>query len=86
MNALNSLGLVVSIVALLRLGFVARAGQALVLAQAIGSVVLLTTGLVDNLSLFMFLVFMWGFVVALPCRCRVRSCSNSRRLTNVPES
>ncbi|MEC8046064.1 MAG: MFS transporter [Pseudomonadota bacterium] len=68
LNALNSLGLVVSIVALLRLGFVARAGQALVLAQAIGSVVLLTTGLVDNLSLFMFLVFMWGVCggIAMP--------------------
>ena len=68
LNALNSLGLVVSIVALLRLGFVARAGQALVLAQAIGSVVLLTTGLVDNLLLFMFLVFMWGVCggIAMP--------------------
>ena len=44
------------------------AGQALVLAQAIGSVVLLTTGLVDNLSLFMFLVFMWGVCggIAMP--------------------
>ena len=68
LNALNSLGLVVSIVALLRLGFVARAGRALVSAQALGSVVLLSTGLVDNLPLFMFLVFLWGVCggIAMP--------------------
>lgn len=68
LNALNSLGLVVSIVALLRLGFVARAGKALVLAQGIGSLVLLSTGLVDNLPLFMFLVFLWGVCggIAMP--------------------
>lgn len=68
LNALNSLGLVVSIVALLRVGFVARAGRALVSAQALGSVVLLSTGLVDNLPLFMFLVFLWGVCggIAMP--------------------
>ena len=68
LNALNSLGLVVSIVALLRTGFVARAGRALVSAQALGSVVLLSTGLVDNLPLFMFLVFLWGVCggIAMP--------------------
>ena len=68
LNALNSLGLVVSIMVLLRLGFVARAGKALVLAQGIGSLVLFSTGLVDNLPLFMFLVFLWGVCggIAMP--------------------
>lgn len=68
LNALNSLGLVVSIVALLRIGFIARAGRSLALAQGIGSVVLLTTGLVDNLPLFMLLVFLWGVCggIAMP--------------------
>ena len=68
LNALNSLGLVVSILALLRLGFVARAGRALVVAQALGSVVLLSTGLVNNQLFFMFLVFVWGICggIAMP--------------------
>ena len=68
LNALNSLGLVVSISALLRLGFVARAGRALVVAQALGSVVLLSTGLVNNQLLFMLLVFVWGICggIAMP--------------------
>ncbi len=68
LNALNSLGLVVSISALLRLGFVARAGRALVVAQALGSVVLLSTGLVNNQLFFMFLVFVWGICggIAMP--------------------
>ena len=68
LNALNSLGLVVSIAALLRLGFVARAGRALVVAQALGSVVLLSTGLVNNQLFFMFLVFVWGICggIAMP--------------------
>ena len=68
LNALNSLGLVVSILALLRLGFVARAGRALVVAQALGSLVLLSTGLVGNQTLFMFLVFVWGICggIAMP--------------------
>tara|TARA_B100000900_G_scaffold396480_1_gene395810 strand:- start:9 stop:1217 length:1209 start_codon:yes stop_codon:yes gene_type:complete len=68
LNALNSLGLVVSIAALLLLGFVARAGRALVFAQALGSVVLLSTGLVNNQPFFMFLVFVWGICggIAMP--------------------
>ena len=68
LNALNSLGLVVSIAALLLLGFVARAGRALVVAQALGSVVLLSTGLVNNQLFFMFLVFVWGICggIAMP--------------------
>jgi MFS family permease len=68
LNALNSLGLVVSLLALLRLGFVARAGRALVMAQGLGSVVLLTAGLVSNQPLFMFLVFIWGICggIAMP--------------------
>ena len=68
LNALNSLGLVVSILALLKLGFVARAGRALVMAQGLGSIVLLTTGLVSNQPLFLFLVFVWGVCggIAMP--------------------
>jgi len=60
MSAFNSLGLVVTILVLLRVGFVARAGKALILAQIFGSLILLLAGWVEDLALFIFLVFVWG--------------------------
>lgn len=60
LNAVNSLGLVLTIVVLLRLGQIERAGRALLLAQFVGSCVLLMSGLVVQKSLFIFFVFLWG--------------------------
>ena len=60
LNAFNSLGLVATILVLLRLGHIARAGRALLLAQFFGSIVLLLAGLVVQQYLFIFFVFLWG--------------------------
>lgn len=60
LNAVNSLGLVLTIVVLLRLGQIERAGRALLLAQFVGSIVLMLSGLVVQKSLFIFFVFLWG--------------------------
>ena len=68
LNAVNSVGLVLTILVLLRLGQIQRAGRALLLAQFIGSIVLLCSGLVVQKSLFIFFVFLWGVCggVAMP--------------------
>jgi len=60
LNAVNSLGLVLTIVVLLRLGQIERAGRALLLAQFVGSIVLMLSGLVVQKGLFIFFVFLWG--------------------------
>ena len=62
LNAFNSLGLVATILVLLRIGHIARAGRALLLAQFFGSIVLLLAGLVVQQFLFIFFVFLWGGV------------------------
>ena len=61
---------------LLRLGQIQRAGRALLLAQFIGSIVLLCSGLVK--SLFIFFVFLWGVCGGGLCPCRAPSCSKRR--------
>ena len=68
LNALNSAGLVLTILLLLRLGPIRRAGRGLLLAQGLGSLVLLSAGLADQESLFVVLVFFWGICggLALP--------------------
>ena len=68
LNAFNSLGLVATILVLLRIGHIARAGRALLLAQFFGSIVLLLAGLVVQQFLFIFFVFLWGVCggVAMP--------------------
>ena len=68
LNAFNSLGLVLTIVVLLRIGYVKRPGRALVAFQALGSVVLFSAGLVDQFSTFVVLIFVWGLCggVAMP--------------------
>ena len=64
LNALNSLGLVLTILVLLRVGYVSRAGRALILAQGIGSLVLMSAGFVSNQIVFTGLVFVWGISVS----------------------
>ena len=54
LNAFNSLGLVITIGVLLRLGHIARAGRALLLAQFVGSLVLVLAGWVVQQYLFVF--------------------------------
>ena len=54
------LGLVATILVLLRIGHIARAGRALLLAQFFGSIVLLLAGLVVQQYLFIFFVFLGG--------------------------
>ena len=68
LNAFNSLGLVITIGVLLRIGHIARAGRALLLSQFAGSLVLALAGWVVQQYLFVFFVFMWGICggVAMP--------------------
>ena len=67
LNAFNSLGLVITIGVLLRIGHIARAGRALLLT-IVGSLVLALAGWVVQQYLFVFFVFMWGICggVAMP--------------------
>lgn len=60
MNAVNSLGLVTTVLLLLRLGDVHRQGRALLLAQGIGSVVLCSAALAPSFPLYVLSLFFWG--------------------------
>jgi len=60
MNAFNSLGLVTTVLLLLRLGDVRRQGRALILAQMIGSVVLFSAALAPLFGVFLVPLFFWG--------------------------
>ena len=60
MNACNSLGLVSTIILLLRIGDVHRQGRALLLAQGLGALVLGVGAFAGSLTLFVFAVFLWG--------------------------
>ncbi len=60
MNGANSLGLVLTIVLLLRAGDVRRQGRALILSQAIGAVVLAAAGIAPSFPLWVFALFVWG--------------------------
>jgi MFS family permease len=68
LNAFNSAGLVLTIIIMLRVGYVRRAGRALILAQGIGAVILMCSGMVHNFIAFVVLVFCWGLAggVAMP--------------------
>lgn len=59
-NTCNSLGLVSSIILLLRFGDVQRQGRALILSQAIGALVLVVAAFASSLTLFAVSVFFWG--------------------------
>jgi MFS family permease len=60
MNAANSLGLVCTILLLVRAGDIRRQGRALLLAQGIGAVVLGLTAFAPNYPSFIAMLFMWG--------------------------
>lgn len=60
MNACNSLGLVATIVLLLRFGDVHRQGRALILSQVIGALVLALAALAGSFLLFVVALFFWG--------------------------
>jgi MFS family permease len=68
LNGINSAGLVLTILVMLRVGNVVKPGRALLLFQGLGSVVLLLSGMVDTFGLFVFLIFVWGLCggVAMP--------------------
>ncbi|NIP13863.1 MAG: MFS transporter, partial [Pseudomonadales bacterium] len=59
-NGSNSLGLVISIVFLLRLGDVTHQGRALVLSQLAGGLVLIAAALMTSFALYLLMLFIWG--------------------------
>ncbi|MFU8817514.1 MAG: MFS transporter [Pseudomonadales bacterium] len=60
MNAFNSMGLVATVVLLLRLGDVSRQGRALLLSQLVGAMVLGTAAFAPVFSVFVASLFFWG--------------------------
>ncbi|MGD8417703.1 MAG: MFS transporter [Pseudomonadales bacterium] len=60
MNGANSLGLVVTIVLLLRLGDIRRQGRALLLAQGGGALVLAGAGMAPSFLVWALALFVWG--------------------------
>ncbi len=60
MNAVNALGLVITIFLLLKFGDILRQGRALLLAQGIGACVLASAGSGLGFYALMFSVFCWG--------------------------
>ena len=68
LNGVNSLGLVISILIMLRIGYITRPGRAMLLFQAIGAVVLLSSGLMENYPAFVAAIFVWGLCggIAIP--------------------
>jgi MFS family permease len=60
MNACNSLGLVTTVILLLRLGDVHRQGRALLLSQGVGSVVLCLAALAPVFGVYLAALFFWG--------------------------
>ncbi len=68
LNGFNSLGLVLTILLMLRVGHVAKPGRALLLFQGLGSAVLFMGGLIDQFWLFVLIIFVWGLCggIAMP--------------------
>ncbi len=60
MNGSNSLGLLTTIILLLRLGDVHRQGRALVVAQALGALVLAAAAFAPAFPVFLASLFVWG--------------------------
>lgn len=60
MNGANSLGLVVTILLLLRLGDVRRQGRALLLSQGIGAMVLCGAAVAPSFAVWALALFVWG--------------------------
>ncbi len=60
MNGANSLGLVSTILLLLRLGDVQRQGRALLISQGVGAVVLAFAAVAPSYGLWVLALFVWG--------------------------
>ncbi len=60
MNVCNSLGLLTTLLILLRIGDVARPGRALLASQMLGAVVLAAAGTGLPFSLFVAMIYLWG--------------------------
>lgn len=60
LNAANSLGLLATIVALMRIGDVRRRFRALIAAQAVGAVILALVGVGFGFAATLVLIFVWG--------------------------
>lgn len=60
MNACNLVGLVLTILLLLRRGDVVRQGRALILAQWGGALVLILLAMAPNYAVFLSVLFLWG--------------------------
>ncbi len=60
MNAANSIGLVTTIVILMRFGDIRRQGRALLIAQGIGALMLGSIGIGVNFTMLLVLVYIWG--------------------------
>ena len=60
LNGFNSLGLVLTILVVLRLGDVRRQGRALLLAQGMGAIILAGSAFAPSFWLFVFGIFLWG--------------------------
>jgi MFS family permease len=60
MNAANSLGLVSTILGLMRFGDIGRRGRALLVAQGVGAIVLGTIGIGVSFATLCALIFVWG--------------------------
>ena len=70
-SGFNALGLVATLFILLRLGYIERAGRALLLAQGVGAIFLFLAGIAGSIYLFIACVFTWGLCggLAMPmCR------------------
>ena len=68
LSAVNSTGLVLTILVLLRVGHVVRAGRAVILSQVLGALVLVLAGAVNVQWQFTSLILIWGICggLALP--------------------
>jgi MFS family permease len=68
LSAVNSLGLVITILLMLRVGYVRRPGRALLAFQGLGAVALLGSGFMENFPLFVCAIFAWGLCggIAMP--------------------
>lgn len=60
MNAANALGLVTTVVILMRFGDIRRQGRALLLAQGLGAVMLGAIGIGVDFTTLLVLIFLWG--------------------------
>ena len=60
LNATNSMGLVIAITVLMRFGDIKRQGRALLLAQGMGAIVLVASGLFNSLTALNLDIFCWG--------------------------